>query len=521
MHFKYKNTNKIILYILLFTAKCSFAFEGYEHRNVGDRSLEIAIEYTLSKHPNNQLLKESSTTIYSLKKNNSHQNKSYGEIVELIDFIIAPNKIFVHSGDNGLYPNSYLELNPDIFGKYPQIKSGDDSYLRASHNNEAHFQGELLFNIHDWHKKALSIAKNEKNIFAALVTNAISDHYLHDFFAPGHIVTPRDNFHDTFALGMHDKNNQIGATFFIENWHELSNILNFIKMNNVWFSKQSVKELELNHTKITLHGDDLLKSNEVQEIFMTLVEVKSISEVFDFYLDQTNKTSFEKYTWHTSEYDPENNVLLRTPIAEIRYGRYEFAEIKKINGKVNATNLQVIAKTRTYSPVAGFSASYESLLIDQGQNRINLTAEIVPFGIPGSPDFLRRSSDKKPSITTNWGPAIGFTYLHANNYSAYGPALRSIWAFPRIDSQFSIYGRYLNYESSFNEISKFSFGARADIGFSLFTAFFMAGKDYGYDSNFDLKSGFLFGAGITASFPFSRVPGLNYFDSLLSGDLSE
>ena len=43
--------------------------------------------------------------------------------------------------------------------------------------------------------------------------NAISDHYLHDFFAPGHVVTPRDIMNDVPATALHDRANVTGMRF--------------------------------------------------------------------------------------------------------------------------------------------------------------------------------------------------------------------------------------------------------------------------------------------------------------------
>ena len=188
----------------------------------------------------------------------------------------------------------------------------------------------------------------QKNLYSALVRNALSDHYLHDFFAPGHITTIRENAHDAIALAMHDRANKSGACFGInqDNWstlnkknnlQTLNKILTFIKnqgiaflidneedkktdikmlINNIEECGNSINKdeesklekwnnsnitskqdliltiLEKNTTRLFLQGDGRLKDNPIQQLFMLLVEVQSIIEVLNAY-DNNEKPTKE------------------------------------------------------------------------------------------------------------------------------------------------------------------------------------------------------------------------------------
>lgn len=57
---------------------------------------------------------------------------------------------------------------------------------------------------------AIDLRTCEENLFATLLLNAISDHYLQDSFAPGHIATLRVRLTDLAATAYHDKRNRRG-----------------------------------------------------------------------------------------------------------------------------------------------------------------------------------------------------------------------------------------------------------------------------------------------------------------------
>jgi hypothetical protein len=79
----------------------------------------------------------------------------------------------------------------------------------AAHHNAAHFQDGALQAWQKYHLEALEKAQGSPR--AALLSEAVALHYLQDFFAAGHFVTPRDGMHDAIAGYLHDRYNGDGV----------------------------------------------------------------------------------------------------------------------------------------------------------------------------------------------------------------------------------------------------------------------------------------------------------------------
>ena len=105
------------------------------------------------------------------------------------------------------------------------------------------------------------------HILNALVNSALSDHFLNDFFAPGHITTPRENSHDTVALAMHDWANRAGTCSEIdaEHWSELDRLLRFFEQGNYQILDAEIDDYKLADRNLTMCGNtaDLPVSRQV------------------------------------------------------------------------------------------------------------------------------------------------------------------------------------------------------------------------------------------------------------------
>jgi hypothetical protein len=162
---------------------------------------------------------------------NAHRfdsNLTYGDVTRCVDYFMTPEKLMAGSETALWYPTE----NADITSRshlrerqlYPRqredlditvAKRCDDSYLNlegalSAHVNHTHFQAELLISQRSQHLLALSLHAIEGNRMAALTANAISDHYLQDSFAPGHITTWRSRLTDLAANAYHDARNRKG-----------------------------------------------------------------------------------------------------------------------------------------------------------------------------------------------------------------------------------------------------------------------------------------------------------------------
>ena len=374
-----------------------FAFGSDEHRQMSNLALGIAIDFTCknaSIEPANiplncsKIMAEENSL---LDENNRH---SYGKINELVDHTQYPEQVFerFRSVDNyplDDIPRDHTHLSSHVLSlresvEHTPTRTAILDYLSASSHNERHFQDALMESMRYLHETAVDDAE-KGNLYKALVQNALSDHYLNDFFAPGHISTPRENSHDTVALAMHDRANRAGACFDIEDdyWHELEPILEFMKtttrrvpknrIGNVSIDEEDdierirenlaecsatvvdlsddelllfrneegegaytfqvtlIDQLIRSNDQLYLQGDGRLRLNPTQLLFMLAVQIRSISEVLQTFLGCEKETfshcdndGFSNLTTNyqwQGTYDFNTKKLL-IPEAGIRYGRY-------------------------------------------------------------------------------------------------------------------------------------------------------------------------------------------------------
>jgi hypothetical protein len=261
----------IISLLLLIVTNTAVAFEGWEHKRLGDLSYYLAVEIfcdAVNKGTDTRECAKASNGRYELhdkfyseiiygerlhlNKNNDNGKKpsdyiSYGDIVMCVDYFLTIEKMmagrehhviqgqkdgakvatsdqkFVHS--DGLFPSKINDLSFSVPKRCdPRYRNFEGA--RAAHVNHAHFQVELLVAQRMSHLSALTMVALEKNLFSGLAANAISDHYLQDSFAPGHITTLRSRLTDTTSNAHHDYNNQYGweADVDLTRMNQLTNV---------------------------------------------------------------------------------------------------------------------------------------------------------------------------------------------------------------------------------------------------------------------------------------------------------
>jgi hypothetical protein len=506
-----------------------------------------------------------------------HENEdfSYGKVVEHIDFLLDPIRLLMNSNP---LPGEFVENFPDTPADLKRFIVETDktsNLLNASHNNGAHFQGHLLLNIRFWHKKAIEIATQnlyrekasgkideniQKRLFSTLLANAIGDHFLNDFFAPGHLLSPRDNFPDQPAMAIHDEANSRGAKLTLNavDLKPLKEILLNMKKNGGCTENQPTQIAfgfrckimdDLSHKfggefEMPLYGDHELfykdgalnitqgeDEIESQVLLMALTQARSILDVITPFLPvdfpglSKKINHFDKYKWFARSTHIENDVLdwktayevadlnafcnekngeedhpcgkqrleVKEPVAGLEIGEYEFEK----------------GDSQNVSPILGLDIAHESFLSGHKSSRWAFAIGSMPFGIPGSPDFLRDSETKESIMdkfpVNNIGLALNLNYIDGREYNAYGPGARLIWAFPKTDTQISAYYRYLFFNAEKDNYNRPTYGIRGEIGFSFLTAYLSLGRDYGLDREGNFDEGTIMSTGVTVSVPFSRI----------------
>lgn len=511
------------------SASTGFAFESYEHKHLGDLALRIAVDYA-------QVRQLQDATAYwqgSLQERCSRLTSdvsqfyrdasgatcpsvetdapSYGDLVRLVDHIPYPYKLLDAPRamlSDGI-PTSFNQLNQYVLREGTGYMTSN--LAKATANNELHFQLAAISTMATLHRKAIELVRKDR-LFAALATNALADHFLHDFFAPGHITVNRDNSHDAIALGMHDTSNNSGASFRInqQRWSEdLLPLLDFVSANHTpergayglalngdaditdeQFS-ELVDQFRHDHERIRLYGDDLLHKHPRQQLLMLLINVRSLLDVLEpCQLQPCRENSLNEYLWQ--DYDDRDKI--QQPRAGIAFGEYEL-EPQQLSQSSNVFILSV---------------GGEAPLSEFGSSRLEVTTELVPLKFIGASDFLHKHTINRPTLdcpvfsACNIAPAFGMTWLRDERFTAVGPSVRLIKAFPKIDLQLSGYYQYLTYDLN-KDRKKPSYGMRIDTGFSLYTAFIGIGKGYFVHENEQLDSDTVVSFGMAFGMPLTRL----------------
>lgn len=214
-----------------FMSSTAIGFEGYEHRTMANLAFQTAVAIVQSQDSPPGLRDAMSRLNDQMcsSRGGTEVLPSYGDITQCVDALLSPEYLFARTWERraknsnpeeGFRRTDGFDADWNEIGytsKDCQVNSLFDTtmggrYFRASHNNHSHFQSHLLVSIQMNHFLATSLAKSGR-LHMAMAANAISDHYLHDFFAPGHLATTRDDMTDVFANQFHDHYNQKGAYF--------------------------------------------------------------------------------------------------------------------------------------------------------------------------------------------------------------------------------------------------------------------------------------------------------------------
>lgn len=184
---------------------------------------------------------------------------SYGDIIMCVDYYATPEKFLVGS-DNDLIPlvsggarvGGNLAPDEPVYGAKGMFRSWRDlnvnehtrckysmaaAAIQAAHINHAHFQSELVGSQRIFHSLAISesgFVKTDNSpsgrgdrvgdLFFPFAINAVSDHYLHDFFAPGHVFSWRSKLTDVAANAYHDRINRKGMSVSLDRcWFKYEN----------------------------------------------------------------------------------------------------------------------------------------------------------------------------------------------------------------------------------------------------------------------------------------------------------
>lgn len=536
------------------------AFESREHRETSSAAFKLAQAY-LQKAAGKGLSGEALEAMDLMAED-------YGYLVECVDFFLYPEKMLSYVWKQ----NGELEerdKTPIARGGIPDGKKDGEKYrtvparlaknqcdkegalfVQASHNNHAHFQHDLLMSLRLWHFTAVAMAERENNYYGALFINAIADHYLQDFFAPGHIVTPRERFTDLPATATHDLANQMGALFRPVPTGKMQRILDFIcgskgtrpsppscdaspevedilargsdgrrrsrQIENLASDVSAIRARQL----LLFRGDGFLDKEEHtrQRLLLVIAQTASILDVMQ--KENTLKDVYFAY------------VLKKgLPVTGVDFGFYEFAhqgeryaEILRDEEQKNpVANPELSAgdegfsytqpsyfstcslggcpdrlyPLRTKSPVVSMSVQRESQSSGAYAARNVFNVEMSTVGLLW--DNSRFSGRWLSGLEVV--PVLGYAFYRQGSTGGSGPTVRLTASVPETEFSTGPYLRWLSYSANDGSSRRLSYGWRIDSGFSgYFTFFLTGGIDYGVSPSGSLEKGRNWGADCGSAF---------------------
>jgi hypothetical protein len=142
-------------------------------------------------------------------------------------------------------------------------------------------------------------ARSKGDLQAALIVNALADHYLEDFLAAGHVATPREDFHDFPSALVHDVYNQEGIPFRVRRdspgWLKIRPLAQAIQSmpgsadevhgyQTVASFAAMVDEPQGEDRTFLFMGDGRLECNKSQRTYILLQAIRSLGDVITSYV---------------------------------------------------------------------------------------------------------------------------------------------------------------------------------------------------------------------------------------------
>lgn len=531
----------IVVWVVGSIAAPTYAFNSDEHRRMSDLAMAVAWGIAEADAVSEARRQEINDAMGAL-------NDHYGQVTECVDFFLMPEKMLDLPWSNRTPEHASPDGMP-LLGRFSMAQlvercGADNSwsahFMQATHNNHAHFQHDLLMALRAWHMLAVSVGQPTSghlgNLYGALIINAIADHYLQDFFAPGHIVTPRDAMTDVQATAMHDLANKMGAAFLPRLQDpSLLNILKYlctpVGTSDTCAPLPRVTEKLLRDANLIgrarplramlspgsdvsmkFKGDGQLfsESQTAQRIYMLAVQVRAILDIIDgqnhlqrvaFNFDRSTGRPEAKTDFGLYDFAKEGSVV-ETFIAsepQREYGGIQWPKLPICSFGQCGNRLYPL---RSSSPVLSISDQRESQSNGAYPGRSFYLAELSWAGT--LVDLTKISGRFLSAVQIT--PSLGYGWYEQHSEHGRGPTLRLSIAVPETEFSFGPYVRRLSYTDKGQTVRRNGFGFQIESGFSsYFTFFLLWGMDQSTGVNGDLQRGRMWGGGLRLSAPLTRL----------------
>lgn len=576
------------LVLLLLCVNHAAAFESPEHKQLADLSYHLATQIFCATNPRVDfcLLKDEEKTFFDPVGNaveaqhstaTPYSHISYGDIVMCVDYFLTPEKLLAGrenqlilarpKGDaRARHGQLFPERRSDLEFRYWQRCDPADSNFegaRAGHVNHSHFQAELLAAQRTNHLLALMLRASDGNLFGAMVANAISDHFLQDSFAPGHITTWRSRLSDIAANAYHDRNNQRGWTIAVDKTvladttsipnasHGvnligtiLQSLCEDLAVRQYFFryigespkpcaadcavlaqseDKRLDKLLEFmrrvhgkEELKVKLRGDQHLwdADQDEQRLVMLWTEVRAIFDVLESQSSEAGtagagavraivlKDSFSKSAW-TWDFDPPPQ-----PAEEVFYP----IKPSKITAVIGPITYVIPERNRRSGDLDDDRTWIDYKAMDQIWG-VSYGIDNMTFGDTQNRKLLTletvvQGKASHERFSENYALLAGLQGYFGPGRDGIALSSRLAWVRPETETALSVQLRALRLaRDGLPAAWRPSLGGRIDLGFSSFlTAYLQGSRDAAVQRNGSIRGGWSIGAGVQLGAPTCRIP---------------
>ena len=465
------------------------AFEYTEHKDVSNEGFRRAREYVEANYAKlaaacclAELRAFAGESPFSAK------NYTFGDLVALVDYVSDPNDFLYRRGFDPL--NGSVGLN---FLNEPFLRRlSKDTFraLHSAHNDRNHFQDGALSTFWTWHRVAMLTASPEGggDLKLALVYSAFSLHFLEDFFAPGHVRTPRASLHDAAAMNIHDRFNGRGQCFKVQQ-DRLSEIA------PPFLDRRTYDELQATGF-LFLMGDGRLARptarNRSQATFLAALVGRAIADVIESYLAGLSPSvhatnHFNDWKWgpyeisdvslgttcsgeqpSTALFDWLGIARTLSPEACIHFGCYD-----------RVVNLLPLGITTMIAVEAGPQAFLGGESTNQAQGELSVGPILLL-----SPSKEWREGKGTVGLLQGVPQVFGgveWNHVFARGYSADGVRVRTYLPLTAVDLQLTASGTYRWYRGANLSGGRWSWDGGIQFGFGLVFTGLSVGRQHALD----------------------------------------
>jgi hypothetical protein len=482
----------------------ALAFNGKEHTDVSNMALKIALSVVTKQC---DMTSASDSCMCDFARGEEvldlvspacfAEGRTFGHLVALVDQISGPEAYFASDYEDGALPSGVKDIN---WRHIDLLRRNPFANLQALHLNEGHFQDAALLRHLLWHQAAISAAR-EKSLGSAVIFEAYADHFLEDFFAPGHIVTPRASSGDMSSIAVHDKYNRRKFVFYVKPQvaQDLVKMLSAINEQDLrdvptelalsaFDLEELRKDLEVGRP-VEVMGDGFLKASTKETAFLVLVAARSILDLFENRCRPVQDRSFSGYQWKWPPVDevPVGNAIGHYDLKQSHFSRLDREIIYLPLTAVFVPSITLEAFPRGKIQQIRPAVAFESL-----------------FATLSTPEY--KSDGGTPFPFQSLAVLLSGSFAWDQNYQAYGLGYRVIYPIPRLDIQFSLapLAVYLTGRQSW---LRPKIQLKAETGFGMLFLSFGVGYDYFIDSAQRLHSGLALSSGASFVLPRSLLRG--------------